>query len=113
MNILTMTDFKKLCQQIAPVTFIFDTQNQPGGTNANLKVVSHYSDVAFMLSPNRICLKNEYGTLCFDRVKAIRYFDDKPITGAVFNIICGSSIGSSSHTSYTIIADSKNFFSKL
>lgn len=44
MRILTMMDFKKLCQQIAPVTFIFDTENQPGGTNANLKIVLRYSD---------------------------------------------------------------------
>lgn len=113
MKTLTMTDFRKLCQQISPATFIFDTGNQSGNADANVKMVSRYSDVVFMLNPNRICLKNECGTLCFDRVKSVRYFDDKPTVGAIFDIICGDSSGDSSYVSYTIVADSKKNSCKL
>lgn len=104
---LSVTEFQRVCEQIAPVTFIFDTENQ--SDNTRLKMVSRYSDMIFMLSPNRICLKNNYGTLCFDRVSSIRYFDDRPSIGAVFDIICESYFeGNSTPISYTIIADRKN-----
>lgn len=111
MKKLSVIEFQRVCQQIAPATFIFDTENQSG--NANVKMVSRYSDVVFMLNPNRICLKNECGTLCFDRVNVVRYFDDKPTVGAIFDIVCGDSDDSSSHTSYTIVVDSKKNCCKL
>lgn len=108
MQKLSMTGFRKMCEKIAPVSFIFDTENQPDGIHKDAKLVMRYSDVIFMMNPNRICFKNEMGTLCFNRVKSIRYHDDKDMVGEVFSIVCGSTDGKTADISYTIIADRKN-----
>lgn len=109
MQMLSMTGFRKKCEEIAPASFIFDTENQPGGVNKDAKMVTRYSDVVFMLNPNRICFKNEAGTLCFNRVKSIRYHDDPDTVGEVFSIVCGNTQNENTDVSYNIIADAKNF----
>lgn len=109
MQMLSMTGFRKVCEEIAPASFIFDTENQPSGANKDVKIVTRYSEVVFMLNPNRICFKNETGTLCFNRVKSIRYLDDQETVGEIFSIVCGNAQNENTDISYTIIADGKNF----
>lgn len=113
MQMLSMTGFRRVCEKIAPVSFIFDTENQPNGVNKDVKMVMRYSDVVFMLNPNRICFKNETGTLCFNRVKSIRYHDEPEMIGEIFSIVCGNTHSENTDVSYTIVADRKNFSSKL
>lgn len=108
MQILSMTSFRKLCEKISPVIFIFDTENQLEHNNINVKMVMRYSDVICMMNPNRICFKNDAGTLCFNRVKSIKYHDEQEVVGEIFNIVCGSSNNDKEDEIYTIIAD-KNF----
>lgn len=109
MQMLSMTGFRKVCEEIAPVSFIFDTENQPNGVNKDAKMVMRYSDVIFMMNPNRICFKNEMGTLCFNRVKSIRYYDGQDAVGETFSIICGNLQNENADVSYTIIAEQKIF----
>lgn len=109
MKNLTLTGFKNLCKKITPTSFIYDTENQPRGIKENVKMTARYSDVIFMLNPNRICFKGETGTLCFDRVKLIRHYDDAQTVGEVFSIVCGNTQNTNADVSYTIIADAKNF----
>ncbi|MDO5547453.1 MAG: hypothetical protein Q4F79_03105 [Eubacteriales bacterium] len=113
MQVLSMTGFRKICEEIAPASFIYDTENQPGGTNKDAKMVMRYSDVAFMLNPNRICFKNDAGTLCLNRVKSIRCHDNTEMVGQVFSIVCGNAKNTNSDVSYTIIADTEKYQSKL
>ena len=100
-----MTDFREFCEEIKPSTFVFDTDNQPNGVDNDIKVATRYSDVVFMLNPNRICFKNDNGTLCLNRVKLIKYNDDLKGIGKVFSIVCGNRYNKDEDTSYTIIAD--------
>ncbi len=83
-----MMEFKKMCTDADQSTFIFDTTNQPGGWFKRVKVVERYTSVAFMLSPNIICFKNDTGTMCLNRVKFIRYHNDPTNIGKVFTIVC-------------------------
>lgn len=108
MKVLTITEFQKYCKKVAPVSFIYDTNNQINGVRENLKMVSKYSDIIFLLNPNRICLKNDCGTLCFDRVKLIRFYDEEQMVGKVFSIICGNKNNSDFDISYTILMDKIN-----
>lgn len=85
---LSMTEFKKMCTDANQSIFIFDTTNQPGGWFRKVKVVERYTSVAFMLSPNRICFKNNTGTMCLNNVKSIRYHNDPTNIGEVFSIVC-------------------------
>lgn len=103
---LSMTEFQKLCQKAEPVVFIYDTENQSNSSN-HIKVVQKYSEVIFMLNPNEICFKNEFGTLCFGRVKSIEHHDNSQMVGDVFSIICGNTYNSDEDVSYTILVDSK------
>lgn len=105
MQALSMINFKKMCRNIAPTTFIFDTENQPGGASSNMKMVSAYSDVIFMLNPNRICFKNDSGTLCLNRVKSIKYHDDSESVGKIFSIVCGNLQSDEADVTYTFVAD--------
>ena len=107
MQTLSMINFKKICRDIAPAIFVFDTENQSGGIGSDMKIVSTYSDVIFMLNPNRICFRNECGTLCLNRVKAIKYHDEWQSVGKVFSIICGNSHNNETDVTYTIVADEK------
>lgn len=109
MKTLSVTGFRKVCQEISPASFIFDTENQVGYLDTDVKIVSKYSDVIFMLNPNRICFKNENGTVCFNRVKYVRYYDDKRDMGNIFSIVCGNAKDENADVSYTIIADEKIF----
>ena len=86
-----MTGFRKMCEKIAPAIFIFDTENQLESDKSNVKMVMRYSDVICMMNPNRICFKNDAGTLCFNRVKSVKYHDEQEVVGEIFNIVCGSS----------------------
>lgn len=113
MRILSMTGFRKICEELAPASFIFDTENQPGGANRDAKTIMRYSDVVFMLNPNRICFKNEMGTLCFNRVKLIRYHDDPEVVGKLFSIVCGDSCNENQDMTYAILVDRKILKSKL
>lgn len=108
MQVLSMTGFRKLCEQIAPVSFIYDTENQPGGMTKDVKMTMRYSEVAFMLNPNRICFKNEGGVFCLNRVKLIRCHDSTEMVGRIFSIVCGNAKNTNADVSYTIIADKKN-----
>lgn len=105
MRMLSITDFKKMCESIAPTSYVFDTENQPNGMSERAKFTQRYSDVVFMLAPNRICFKNNTGTLCFNGVKSIWYHDDERHVGEIFNITCGVLDNDSADISYTIIAD--------
>lgn len=107
MEKLSLTGFKFMCEQLAPVEFVFDTCNQDSNIISDIKMVSKYTSVIVTLKPDRICFKNEFGILCFSRVKNVLYHDDLAGIGYVFEIICGSPCDYNLNVSYKIIADKR------
>lgn len=107
MRRLTMTEFKRLCDGIKPVTYVFNTDNQEAGLYSDCSMVASYTEVITMLNPNRICFKSNNNYYCLNRVKYIVLLDDASI-GYVFNIICGNRYDTKEDTTHVIIAD-KNF----
>ena len=101
-----MSAFRKMCDEIAPVSYIFDTDNNASlfRTN-NAKITVRYSDVSFMFSPNRICFTNEKNVLCINRVKTIYYQDYIEGVSRVFEIVCKNPDDENQDIIYTIIAD--------
>lgn len=88
MKKLSITEFRRICLEMAPAIFIFDTGNQTGSVNTDIAIVSRYYDVVVMLNPNRICMINDSGTLCFDGVRYILSYDDNESVATAFTIVC-------------------------
>lgn len=105
MDKLSVTEFRDFCYINAPMTFIFDTVNQPNGEVKDVKAVQKYTQMACMLNPNRIMFSNEQGTLCLNRVKYIRLNREANIAGYLFIIVCGNRKDNSDDSSYAFIAD--------
>lgn len=104
MRELSITQFRSLCEKTNTTEYIFDTKNQNGGENEDVKQSVRYSEMVVMLSPGRICFKNPNGILCFDRVKSIIYNEDLTSTCSSFNIICGNIKNSEEDSSYIMLA---------
>lgn len=107
MQTLSLSEFQKACRNMPDAVFIFDTENQSGYINSSMKVTSRYKDAVFMLNPNRICFKNESGTICFNMVKNIRYHDDSSPRYGVFDIVCGEYGTDLPDKIYTMVIDSE------
>lgn len=106
MKILSIREFQKFCTMAYPAVFCYDASNQRNGDCMDIKFISKYSEVITMMNPNRICFRNECGTLCLNRVKSIRYHDEQQI-GDVFSIVCGDKNEDSHDTCCTIVVDKK------
>lgn len=109
MKKLSITEFKNFYDENEPMTFIFDTENQPNGETQDVKIVQRYIQTAFMLNPNRLMFANSRGTFCLNRVKYIRLYKETSIQGYLLSVVCGAKDNSSDDTSYTFLADPKNF----
>lgn len=101
MEELSMSEFRNLCQNLSPSTYVFDTSKQNTTLFHYSDIISEYTDVIFMLNPNRICFKNSNGTLCFNRVKEIIHSKNCDSTD-VFRIVCENDFQNSTDFSYTI-----------
>ena len=107
MQIISMLKFKKICENAYPIEFSFSICNQQTQELRSIELTSTYQKMSIMFNPNRICLKNESGTICFNRVKEIKYYDESQAFGMVFGIVCGNGLSNDGETVYKIIADKK------
>lgn len=74
MELLSMIQFRKYCNEHTGNIFIYDSRNDISRTKGCSCGVSHvgcYDNVVIMLNPNRICFKNKYTTVAFDCVERI------------------------------------------
>lgn len=108
MQNISMLKFKKMCEEHGPSVFSFDLRNQNSCLFQSIELTSVFTEMSMMFNPNRICLKGNSGTICFNRVKSINYYDESQAFGMVFGIVCGSGFASSDDVVYKIIVD-KNF----
>lgn len=107
MQKISMLQFRKMCEEAAPVIYSFDLRNQQSSEFQSIELTSVYPDMSMMFNPNRICLRNSSGTICFNRVKSINYYDDSHAFGMVFGIVCGNGLGDGGECVYKIIVDKK------
>ena len=90
MQRLSMLKFRRMCEDSH---FLFVT-NQRGNST--------------VFNPNRICFRNEAGTICFNRVKAVNYYDESQAFGMVFGIVCGNGLDDGGEVVYKVIVDKKS-----
>lgn len=105
MQRLSMLRFKRMCEDASPVEFSFSICNQPVQEFHSVELTSTYPEMSMMFNPNRICLRNEAGTICFNRVKAVNYYDESQAFGMVFGIVCGNGLDDGGEVVYKIIVD--------
>lgn len=104
-NLLSVREFKEVCDALSLKQFIFSTENQAWNkVEHTIKAELTFTVMVIAFNPNAIFLKNSTNYLCFDRVKSIKMSDEKSLLGAVFTIICGDSGNNSNDVTYTIIA---------
>ena len=95
---LTITEFEKICNELNPTTYIFDTSNQSTQDYLRtLRMSFTFDNILVTKNPNRICLtlgdKNFFGKyenyFRFERVKYILY---RGISAGCrfFTIVCGN-----------------------
>ena len=105
MEILSVREFKNVCDALSLKKFIFYSENQSWDRVENtIKIRLTFTTVLVAFNPNAICLKSEENSICFDRVKSVRMLDNESGLGVVFTIICGDSGNNLNDVSYTIIA---------
>lgn len=106
MQVLSVAEFGRFCEEISPNCYVFSTDNQPWKTpKSPLKVVARYKIMVTTLHPNSICFKNESSCICFDRVKCVRVNPESCPVGTVFTIVCGDKNSALDDVLYTFIAD--------
>lgn len=108
MQNISMLKFKKMCEDASPSIYSFDLQNQASIHLQSIELVSVFTEISMMFNPNRICLRNNSGTICFNRVKSINYYDESQAFGMVFGIVCGNGPGGGDDVVYKIIVDKKH-----
>lgn len=107
MQRLSMLKFKRMCEDASPVEFSFSICNQSVREFHSVELISTYPEMSMMFNPNRICFQNEAGTICFNRVKAVNYYDESQAFGMVFGIVCGNGLDDGGEVVYKIIVDKK------
>lgn len=108
MEVLSITGFKKLCESIPSAIYIYDTDNQPRKLTRFSKTTTKYDTIIFMLSPDRVCLKNDLGSLSMDHIKCIRRHGLTNRVGEVFSIVCGDRENKDRDETYVIVVDKIN-----
>ena len=86
MKRISMLKFRKICEEISPAEFSFSIRNQPVREFNSVELTSTYPKMSMMFNPNRICFRNEAGTICFNRVKAINYYEESQAFGMVLGL---------------------------
>lgn len=103
MRVLSVSEFSQYCAAKRPDCYIYATDNQGARVPLpSVKATLRFKEVIISLKPDRICFFNELDKLCFERVKEVQMFDDKPSIGTVFNIVCAER---GTDVAYTFIAD--------
>lgn len=68
---LSVTEFDRMAKQIAPVVYVYDSDNQSWFDDSPGKIVAKYNRVVCMLNPNSVCFVGHDGTLCLDDVQEV------------------------------------------
>ena len=103
MKTISVSKFENLCQLASKITVLLNS------IETCVTMSSVYNECIIVLSPNRICFKNEYGNVCLRSVSRIIQLDKSAGSGLVFIIECVK-IGDNCKPvteSYTVILELK------
>lgn len=88
MRILSVSEFAEWDRQHAPSEYIFSTENN-GWASADCAILTaRYSGALIGSGLNRICFRDNRNSLCLERIKEVRMYDDKESIGVVFEVVC-------------------------
>ena len=91
MQKLTVTQFRRYCEDQGFNRYTYDTNRQPWDTVFHpIRIAASYPVMATFLAPASVCFKNDSGTLCLESVKYVLLSECLPNTSAVFTVVCRS-----------------------
>lgn len=110
-TILTIMDFEKICNELKPMSYIFNTDNQEpvDYKQQTFRISITFDNLLITKNPNRICLtlgeKNFFGKyenyIRFERVKHIIY-KGKSAGFRFFTIVCGNIMDDLENVEYSL-----------
>lgn len=105
MKILSIDDFKGLCNRLLLCEFIMCSENQPSSNDCGLMFDLGFTKIQIECNPSRICLTNTQSSsfLVFNRVKYVIEREES-ILGRVFDVVCKGFCDESKEFKYRIIA---------
>lgn len=105
MQKLTVTQFRRYCEDHGLNHFTYDTNLQPWDSVFNpVRMIAGYNLMSTFLAPASICFRNKDGILCFESVKYVQLIKGCRDSIAVFHIVCCNTSFDGSETSYRIDA---------
>lgn len=104
MKILSISEFKNLCNKLSPSEFIISTDNQRfDSTECGMKCDLAFPAIAISSNPSTICFKGKNDSyIKLSRIKHIKKREDS-LLGEVFDIICIGFLNENKEYSYTVI----------
>lgn len=104
MKKMSVREFRNFCNSNEISHFILSSDNQEHYLiSKTLKHDFVFNTLLIALNPNAICLKNEHGLVCFERVKYVTMKPDPSPLGVKFSIICGDFSSEKNNIRYNII----------
>lgn len=104
MKKMSVREFRDICDANKITRFIMSSNNQEHYLiSSTLNIDFVFDELIIAFNPNAICLKNQFGLICFERVKHIRMKPDYSPLGTKFSIICGDFSSSENDVCYNII----------
>ena len=88
MRIMTVTEFCDWTDQNKPECFLFSTENNRHFKPYGVQIRERFSSLTRSASSDRLCFRNQSGTLCLEHVKEVRMYDDRDSIGIVFDVVC-------------------------
>ena len=105
MQVLSLSEFSRLCKDLHPSFYVLDTRNQQQKMAGYVSAVARYQFMLIQYNPNSICFRNDSSCICFEHVKYVRINQEIRTVGTVFTIVCGDSDSSLNDMLYTMIID--------
>lgn len=104
MKILSIGEFKSLCNKLSPSEFVISSDNQGADlSECGMKCNFTFPTMVIATNPSTICFKDKNNSyIKLDRIKHIKKCEDS-LLGKVFDIICTGFVDENKEFSYTVI----------
>ena len=104
MKILSISEFKGLCNKLSPSEFIISTDNQRADlSECGIKCSFTFPTMVIASNPSSICFRDKNNSyIKLERIKHIKKCEDS-LLGKVFDIICTGFLDTNKEFSYTVI----------
>ena len=91
-TILTLSQFERFCKNRCLSRFVFEPNAlRYSGRHSSSTVKREYRNVVMFYMPNIAVFKSGQDTIYFRYAKRVEVIKDDPVSGIVFELICGES----------------------